>query len=197
MPDPLRLTSLQIREIAEYAESVRGIGGDDVYFVAQLDDASNAVTITCEKELPAPSPLRVVIPASTASVQPLRDPVESVTILAKGMKQPDSLDDYDAVFWSESAVEKFLFPYYASKSQWEAAHVLAALAKVFYGFVPGGPAAGGAASDPIPFAVAHLPRSDYVPLEVPLDLPLAGRDVALLFRNADGSVSHRLLAEFL
>jgi hypothetical protein len=194
MPDPLRLTSLQIREIAEYAESVRGPGGDPVFFVAQLDDASNAVTITCEKELPTASPLSVVIPASTASVQPLRDPVESVTILAAGMKEPDSLNAYDAVFWSESAVEKFLFPYYASKSQWQAAYVLSGLAKAFYGFVPG-PLAQGTdpVSDPIPFAVAHLPRSDYVPLE---ESP-TGRDVALLFRNADGTVSHRLLAEFL
>ncbi len=193
-PD-LPLDSIAARAVAEYASSLRGPSEERVFIVSSRTDKRWKMRV--KRGLAATGPDQVATPVATPFVQPNRPPVEQVSILAKGMDQPKSLDEYDAVFWSESSVEKFVFPYYASKCQWEAAHVLSALSKAFYGYVPGGPDGAPQEIDEetIPFAVGHLPRSDYATIdEEPTSM---GHDLHLLFRKGDGTVHARPLAEFL
>jgi hypothetical protein len=195
------IDSITAREIAEWASSIRGKDGYPVFFVAAPRENGGGLGISAATDhSPCSGSADVVIPCSTRTVQPARKKVSAVHIRAEGMDHDESLDQYDSVFWSEAAVEKFLFPYYASKFGWKAAHVLAAMAKAFYGYVPGAdPAAEGGpeltlAEEEVPFAMAHIPRSDYVTLEEPVPL---GGDVALLFKGKDGKVVHRRMSEFL
>ena len=176
------LDSIGLREAAEYAASLRGRGGNPRKIIAQYDPELGDYRLT---DAPMGAPVApedsTVLAVDTAEVQPSRWRVRDITIKASGHLLGDpveisiGLDRYDAVFWSEAAVEKFLFPYYASKYQWAAAEVLVLLSLVFYGEVPGlqsgKPLLSAVAladfaglADEEPFAIAHLPRSDYVPL---------------------------------
>jgi hypothetical protein len=72
--------------------------------------------------------------------------------------------------------------------------VLTALSKAWYGFVPATDTPRGdarLAEEEIPFALAHLPGSDYVGISED------GHNTHLLFRKADGTVHHRTLADFI
>ncbi|HEX7239826.1 MAG TPA: hypothetical protein VF263_06145 [Longimicrobiaceae bacterium] len=192
----LMLNSLALRDVAEFASSVRSPGGDPVYFVTTVDPATGRTRIKHVKEHSRCSGAHdVVVPADTTAVQPGRPLVADVTIRAEGMAEPESLNQYDAVFWSEASVEKFIFPYYASKCQWAAAHVLSVISQIFYGYVPDENRSNAVLAEEVPFAIAHLPRSEYVPIGDPTAL---GREMGVLFRNREtGAVTHRLLAEFL
>ncbi|MET0398151.1 MAG: hypothetical protein ABW277_15225 [Longimicrobiaceae bacterium] len=164
------LDSIGIREIAEWSSSLRGDGGDQMYMVASPGDKPGTYTISSVAEHDRESgPNDVVVPCNTRLVRPDRPPVTGVTIQAEGMPQSEPLVGYDALFWSEAAVEKFLFPYYASKYQWVAARLLEAMSRAFYGFVPD-VASGAGTGDgtrittfdtEAPIAIAHYPRSDY------------------------------------
>lgn len=207
MPE-MTLDSIAAREIAEWAASLRSRGGDPQYFIAQPGRSAGNysirnVSMRAEPVPPQPGPATVVVPCSTAAVQPGRPSVTGIQIQAEGMPatQWESLMQYDAVFWTEAAVEKFLFPYYASKYQWAAAHVLTAMARVFYGYVPGpaGPAGSDAPwDDNVPIAMAHLPRSDYTAIEDPHQTANIARDLVVLFLDrSTGGLVHRPLSEFL
>ncbi|HLM67657.1 MAG TPA: hypothetical protein VK358_09030 [Longimicrobium sp.] len=216
----MKLDAIGMREAADWAASLRQRGGDEQYLVATFDAESQDYTFTVEAEPDAPEDA-VVIPCNTADVQPNRPGVRAVEMAASWAPGSatfrTSLMRYDAVFWSEAAVEKFLFPYYASKYQWAAAEVLSQLAEVFYGYVPGFTNRPGVQSDPlIPFAMAHLPRSDYVPEEMnaqgaagptadaagvngsgPPVPPGPMRDLWVLAVDHDGNISHHALADFI
>lgn len=71
----------------------------------------------------------------------------------------------DAVFWTESAVEKFVVPYYASVHGPGAARKVEAVLRVLHGRAEGGRSGGDAGgTDPVGanFALVHLPTSEYV-----------------------------------
>jgi hypothetical protein len=68
--------------------------------------------------------------------------------------------DYDAVFWSEAAVEKFLLPYYASKSLWTAAAVLDKISYYWYGRIPQDPQSSTGEGE-VAYALAHTPDSEW------------------------------------
>ena len=57
----------------------------------------------------------------TPKCQPGRTPVLSVTVGVKDAKakQIDPAEGWDALFWTESAVEKFLYPYYHAHRLWD------------------------------------------------------------------------------
>jgi len=195
----VKLDAIGMREAADWAASLRQRGGDEQYLVATFDAESQDYTFTVEAEPDAPEDA-VVIPCNTADVQPNRPGVRAVEMAAS---------------WAPG--EKFLFPYYASKYQWAAAEVLSQLAEVFYGYVPGFTNRPGVQSDPlIPFAMAHLPRSDYVPEEMnaqgaagptadaagvngsgPPVPPGPMRDLWVLAVDHDGNISHHALADFI
>ena len=182
------ITSQQARAMADFASGLRGRGTE--FMVIDRDG-----TITPVKEIhPCSTPEVVVTPVSTEIVQPARPPVEEISIRAQGMPHSISLLEFDAVFWTEAAVEKFLIPYLASKFEWLAADALQKLSKVWYGCVPT-PESGQCPApvngdEMIPYAVGHLPRSEYVPLEI-------GAEIVCLFRDAQGNVTARPLSDFL
>lgn len=185
------MNALQIRYLAETVASLRG--PEALKFALVEEDGRDQLKI-----VPADQTSEPALELRTPHVQPDRARA-FVSIRAEGFA-PIDLDRCDAVFWSESAVEKFLFPYYASKGMWDAAHILTRISQLWYGFVPGpdetpSPLTGvlGEDTDPIPFAMAHIPTSEYVPV-VPSDV---GAELHFLFRKADGTVLAKSLAEFL
>lgn len=171
--ETLKMDSVTLRAMAENAASQRKPGGDPGFMVTTLDPVKGWLSyFTTMAE--SPREHDVVTPVSTSTVAE-RPQVQSVLIQAEGMTQAQELaQEYDAVFWSEAAVEKFLMPYYASKGQWLAAYLLEGISEAFYGHVPQ-PAAPraragrspGGTDESLPFALAHLPRSDYVGLTEP------------------------------
>jgi hypothetical protein len=122
----------------------------------------------------------------------MRPKVTEVTFAVEGETLTDNLADaYDAVFWSEAAVEKFVLPYYASKSLWEAAAVLDKLSMYWYGQIPPDTDPGEGESSDVhflvdpPFAIAHTPDSDYTSLESDLHLLFRVGAVVQAYRLSD------------
>lgn len=185
MAEPVIQNALQLRHLAEHVSSLRGMAWN--LYAHELDGEPRIQLAPTVADIEfAPTPLMEL---DTRFQAPGRV-VPEVQISAEG--EVMSLASYDAVFWSEAAVEKFVIPYYASKSLWMAAHVLTGLSRLWYGFVPGEGSAGES-TEPIPFALAHLPTSDYIML----DGQEPGADLHLLYRQPDGSVLPRSLAELL
>lgn len=205
MPEnPMTLDAYGMREMTEFASGVRG---EEVYFVATPDPDTPGNYLIVPSPVPVPArPDDVVVPCATAVIQPKRPRVKKVTVTfelvdANGAEHTVSRDvsQYDALFWSESAVEKFLFPYYASKYQWAAAHWLRKMSVHWFGFEPdlgsGLPQAPVSGDEEVtPFAMVHYPRSDYgFESESGTSLEPGG-DVHLL-RVVEGSVEVSSLAE--
>lgn len=192
---PLMLTSLIARSIADAAESHRGAGGEPGYMLTTHDPAKGWSTVfnpRTEEPAPESDAAVVVTPVNTPTITE-RPAVLNVYIQAAGMQAGfmESLARYDAVFWSESAVEKFVFPYYASKSQYAAADVLTGLSELFYHKIP----APDRTDEAVPFAVAHLPRSTYADLT---ETAAVGADLAVVKRHpVTGEVTHHLLSHYL
>ncbi len=209
----LTLTSMQLRALAEWASGYRGE-------VVEFYDREGQIYLW-RTSVDGPCPFPVLLACDTPIVVQGRPPVTVAQIGVAGDMPVDLLAipwgggmaTADAVFWSESAVEKFLFPYYASKGSWLADLYTEALRTVFYG-----PRAlewyqraqddpgefqdpSGISEDSLhdlenvledPFGLVHIPKSDYIPEEV--DLPGGG---ALLPRLGTGGelcvlVRHRV-----
>ena len=209
MPDkpwtrlPFAIDSMTLRIMADWAQSIR-LGwneapGNVVMRTRRGDGRNWDVMVGVEAE---PDDLSVTM--ATGVIQRRRPRVEAVSITPEGGDEM-SLSDYDAVFWSEAAVEKFVLPYYAAKCQWAAAHVLDAFSRAFYGGIPN--TQGGidtpekAGEEEYPFAVGHLPRSDYVELAA-ADAPAAttarlGAELHLLYVTGDRAIRAVPLSHFL
>lgn len=188
MDEPIQ-NALQLRQLAEYAASLR----------------NNHWKVVSRKVLKGDQ-LAVVPPGTVIPSDPVLDlktnaqrpdrKVPAVTIQAPGGKALP-LKEYDAVFWSEAAVEKFVLPYYASKSMWMAAHVLHKLSMLWYGHVPGAaprpddPRPPADAAHPVPFAIAHLPTSDYV------GLSSLASELYALYEGQDGTTLAVSLGDYL
>jgi hypothetical protein len=186
LPEIPPVDALALRLLADAAASWRG-PGEQRYLLDTLGKNGPAVTMAHEGQPPAGT----VFVLSTRE-QLERPEVESVKMTTKGSTKPADLSQYDAVFWSEAAVEKFVIPYYASKSLWTAANVLNALSNAWYHGLPG--------EDAVPFALAHLPGSDYVPVSGWSDTDRAKHacwDLEVLLRHPDGSVEGRPLAKYV
>jgi hypothetical protein len=183
-----QIDALQLRALAETASSWRARGGDPMYGVL-VDNAEGAPVLDVQPHLTEPA--NAVVEFDTADVQPAREIID-ILLLGK-LAVLTAANAYDAVFMSEAAVEKFVLPYYASKSLWLGASVLQTLATLWYGFLPGSNPVV-TSTEPIPFALAHLPGSDYV--GVTGDGPTLGSDLHLLFLQ-DGEVNPVPLSTYL
>lgn len=191
----LMLPSLIVRSVADAAESHRGSGGEPGYMVTTHDPLQGWSTVFVPRtDQPAPlSDATVVVTPVDTPTTTERPAVLNVYIQAQGMQHGylEPLAQYDAVFWSESAVEKFVLPYYASKSQYAAAEVLAGLSELFYHRIP----SPDRTDESVPFAVAHLPRSTYQDLS---ETAAMGADLAVVKRHpVTGEVTHHLLSDHL
>ncbi len=189
------LPSLVLRAVADAAESHRGSGGEPGFMLTTHDPVTGWSTVFVPKtDQPAPvSDATVVVTPVDTRAMAERPAVLNVYIQAEGMQHGymEPLAQYDAVFWSESAVEKFVLPYYASKSQYAAADVLTALSELFYHELP----SPEGTDEAVPFAVAHLPRSTYENLT---ETAAMGADLAVMKRHpATGRVTHHLLSHYL
>lgn len=179
IPVPRKWDAYALRELAEAAASAQG-----PYFLIDTGDE----LMLCPGVLSTRWPAGVVLEINTPSRQPERPKVIDATIKPED-GETMSLMRYDAVFWSEAAVEKFVFPYLVSKSMWKAAGHLAALSNCWY---HGGrcPQPTGEEEEGIPFAIGHVPDSEFVPLA-------EGHDLHFLLRKKDGTVYARPLAELI
>lgn len=193
-----KLDAHQLRLLADLAASERKPGGDPYYGVVVQDpDNPLGVMLKLEVGTGGAVPRDAVFEIDTRDVA-VRPAVTAMIVDCEGATR-DLSESYDAVFWSEAAVEKFVFPYYASKSLWEAAAVLEKLSKNWYGTIPpdtGGD--GGPASDEtlvgMPFALAHTPDSDWNTLSDDLAAPAGslGSDLHLLVRDGNVVRARRL-----
>ena len=153
------ITSIELRRMAEHASSVRG---DDLFFVQGPNGWTAATSLI---GLPPGTP-QIHVRNARVHHQPV---AREATIGAGGepvnlfaIKMPEDRGggfvEADAVFWSASAVEKFLVPYYASVYGNKAADVVRKLLNVLE---PRGTGTSGAGA----FAIAHIPRSEYVDID--------------------------------
>ncbi len=165
MPAPT-ITYELLRQIAETASGLRD---STKYFVVGVDH-DGTTCFSWHDKAPPPNEDIVVIP-----VQGVADPAPRVRVAKIGTEKGRTVDlmrihihdcppypagtyAADAVFWSVSALEKFVVPYYASvygdDGPRHAQAVLDALLRPHLNGVEG----------EVPFAVAHLPSSEYVPV---------------------------------
>jgi hypothetical protein len=202
------LDSIQLRLIAEAASGTRGTA---VHFVTGPDGNIREVSHDRRGDGArtdggiAPPPLEaVVIPAYTEDKVPLKPPLNVATIHAEGVDEPVDLLDLpgglgaaDAVFWSESAVEKFLLPYYASVYGNQAAKAVSDILLAFHGDRGlGGPSARAGADDELTYAMAHIPKSEYVMLSDGGSVDV-GADLAVLYKDGSGKVRAERLRDFV
>jgi len=108
MPDQEPVTvPVSSHDIAWWAETADGTRDKPLRLVLNADGKCSLIPET--KSLKAGE--KVILNVRTASHQPNRErPV--VTVVASGSSK--ELTDCDAVFWTESAVDKFVGPYYHS-----------------------------------------------------------------------------------
>ncbi|HET6763657.1 MAG TPA: hypothetical protein VFH27_08290, partial [Longimicrobiaceae bacterium] len=221
--DPHRhVDSIQLRLIAEAASGIRGM---PVHFVAMEDGTVREVLHPEHPDhpvhptppargdagdpkgiVPPPLEMPVVVPAFTEDVLPAKPPLDFAAIRALGVAEridlldlPGGLGAADAVFWSESAVEKFLIPYYASVYGNQAALAVGDILEAFHGDRgDGGTHGGPRLTDPdgLTYAMAHLPKSEYVILS---DSDNVGMSLAVIYEDPEtpGTLNAKRLPDFL
>jgi len=183
------LNAQQLREIADAAASLRKPdGGPDPYYLVVTQEV-NKESQHLKWVQSESAPPNAVFGLDTWEVEPRPTPT-SVQIACEEANR-NLVPDYDAVFWSESAVEKFVLPYYASKSLWDAAAVLEKISWYWYGGVPGEQSAStsmdelaGESEEALaaPFALVHTPDSEW---SVLYPDGAVGHDLHLLIKDGD------------
>lgn len=131
------------------AEAASGIRGKDLYFIVRrspVDPWSDFAFEIVDRN-PGDVADAMVIKCRTAYTIPEK-PVKKVVLTTDSDSVSENLADLaDAIFWSESAVEKFAVPYYASvggdMADWRIADLLSTFGQ-----------------DKVA-ALVHLPKSDY------------------------------------
>jgi hypothetical protein len=158
------MTYQDLRRMTECAASYRGA---KVWIV--IDDKGWTVEKT--EPTPAASLGKAVIPCQSpgtprpkvgyAYLGPDKD--QAVDLLDLYDKDGEPVGEADAVFWSAAAVEKFVVPYYASVYGDQAPKEIEKVIKIL-----------GTVRDPRnglepfalePFALAHMPKSEYVQVD--------------------------------
>ena len=166
MPKPT-LTFVTLREIAESASGMRD---QDLWFVVTGSPPTYTWSTRCVHAGDDTEVIHVAAvhdPVSTVSCAQIGvhggEPVDLLGITIKPVTpHPGGTYAADAVFWSVSAVEKFLVPYYASVYGDQGPDMAKAVMDVL---LLGKESAGDGVrgdEDETPFAVAHLPSSEYV-----------------------------------
>jgi len=169
---PKTLTYQQLRMAAEAAASYRD---QEVYLIVDADGWS------VKAERPANPEGKAVIPVKSPG-KPTAPPRvgfakiginEATAADLRNLKDPNgvAIGPADAVFWSPAAVEKFLVPYYASVyGDWSPTKLTALIGilgapRAPIAHVGSAFAYVDAAADAGAFAVAHMPKSEYVQID--------------------------------
>jgi hypothetical protein len=185
-----KLNSLQLRRIAEWASGDR----DEAFeFVVDPDGK-----VSKKKPGEVAPPDSVTIPVWTPLRDPDRPELIEASVQAKGAAKPVDLLNLktkdgtplgraDSVFWTESAVEKFVIPYYASVYGWEAGAKISALLEAFE------PSKSGNDATQV-FAMAHIPKSEYLMLN---EEPTAAAGFHVVFQQGKSAPQVLPLETFL
>ncbi|MDB4949635.1 MAG: hypothetical protein JWM27_2284 [Gemmatimonadetes bacterium] len=196
MPTPEPLDATTLRRVAEWSHSIRA--NTVRYLVVKPSPVGSGGFRPIElKERPDDDPENVCIPVAPPQV-PGRPDLTDVDVVYPSATGPgvkrlkDAFDDFpDALFWSESAVQKFLLPYYASKLS---AHgdVLKHLDVLLRAMKAPDAAVSAAVGDVL--GLVHLPNSEYSAVD-------EGGGVGVLVQRpgvegAPGEVVGVTLAEF-
>lgn len=166
---------LDSQELRRIAEAVSGYRGEPQYWLVLRQGADGSLEHRIRREDPGYLPDAVVIPCRTPKAA-ARPPVEHAMVQAEGgppinllhLHMEDDDGDFahaaDAVFWGESAVEKFVVPYYASVYGNDAGEAVTQLLNSYNGIAVGNPKAEGVE---VPrattvYGLVHIPRSEYI-----------------------------------
>jgi hypothetical protein len=111
----LQLTATDLAWLAETAD-----GNRSVDFVL-VRDANGKAQLRAKDSMQEGDEVPAEIKVRTEQTLPDRTKVVQVTCQAEGhdLEPLLSADAWDAVFWTESSVEKFLYPYYRSQRLWD------------------------------------------------------------------------------
>ena len=155
------MNARELRALADRAASLRASGGLPLWVVVRTNEETQQPEVSVWERKTAPP--GAIYKIETYEVTEQRTPPAVVTIGDDTSGLANVAQKYDALFWSEAAVEKFVLPYYASKSLWLAAYTLKLLSKAWYTKVPHPDLKDRAPADStvVPFALAHTPDSDY------------------------------------
>ena len=159
---PPRTNSMRLRRLAEAAASCRAADGKTSYLYVGED---GQIDIMC-----GDAPQDIVLEVETYEVWKGRIAPGEVIMLHQGTPTKNLARKYDAVFWSESAVEKFVLPYYASLGMWDAANALRDISMAWYNTDPCHHGYRGITDETIPFALAHTPDSNWSKLPDAFDV---------------------------
>ena len=98
------------------AETADGLRGETLYLIIDQDDKLQIV-----QESSLGNAKRRLADICTPKTRPNRKKVTQVTCKVENGKEKilDSTKKFDAVFWTESSVEKFLYPYYRAHRLWD------------------------------------------------------------------------------
>jgi hypothetical protein len=156
------LDSTGLRRLAEMAD-----GGRDEDFYIAVDADRKMVAL---REPPEPGKYKLVVPVHTSGAVPERRGIRKLTATLDDGRTVEifpeaGLEVPDAMFWTESSVEKFLVPYYARvhSAASRVGDEVQKVKDVFNGKVR---PYGLPSHEPVEvFALVHLPRSEYTATE--------------------------------
>lgn len=108
MPDCTPEHPITAGELRRLAETADGARSRDLVLIWDCDTKSYAIVAS---ELAGANPKLLDI--KTTERVPARTRVNGVQIHVNGLEPNTLTPEYDALFWSESSVEKFVIPYYS------------------------------------------------------------------------------------
>lgn len=169
MPKP-NITFVTLRQIAESASGMRD---QDLWFVVTGEPGEPAKYTWSTTPVHAGDDTEVIFVAAVKDFVstvdcamvgvPGHKPVDLLGITIKPIApHPGGTYAADAVFWSVSAVEKFLVPYYASVYGDRGPDMAKAVMDVLLLGIESEEGGEGMVEGGRPFAMAHLPSSEYV-----------------------------------
>jgi len=179
----------ELRKMVECAASYREkkvyIVVDDKGWTVQTEEPTNT---DGKAVIPCMSPGKPGGPRKLALAKVGLDENKPVNLLKLRLPGSDKDEEADAVFWTPAAVEKFVVPYYASVYGDQAPKKLANLISILG--VVREPSDEAAARGQVleAFAVAHMPKSEYVQVDEPF---------AVLAADAAGNVQVMSISGYL
>jgi len=139
-------TRIKASTLRRAAETADGMRNKDVCLLIGTD---NFEVVECGTQ---PGAGEILVQCHTKDKVPpdTRPKIEHIKLKSKkggaNSKEHVLHEDYDSVFWTESAVEKFVYPYYASAYRHQACRRLCLLQEAW--------------ESPSVVAIAHLPKSE-------------------------------------
>lgn len=180
----------ELRKMVECAASYRD---QEVYIVVADGEWRVETMMPIVKE--GTAVIRCKSPGKPGAPEPLelaqiglyeKKPVDLLKLKVNGKEERA-----DAVFWTAAAVEKFVVPYYASVYGDQAPKKLTDLIGILGTVRPDDDAVPPALlsrRDSTPFAVAHMPKSEYVQVD---------GGMVVLAADGDGNVSALSVSDYL